>query len=459
MSGITRRAFVQASSVAIGACALGTSDAALTSGRGDHRGERAKVYVVMFPTAPAQDDTDLKPISHQEIIERLQRDCDGVDFTVRDVAAGVRLDAVLNEVKDLKRQQFDGVMIYGWPRDYEVLRSGIPTINVAVLNDFMNIPFPLYRQNRVIGAMLDPWRFCADPDVSERMFLDLIAKVKLIRALKRMKSEHILTVTDSPRVNVIYGDALKNPPPDYNEQILGAIDQTFGTRVTKIGTQEVVGEPYIRELWNQESREANEIARRWIRDAEAMINTNDSEVVRSAKMYLAMKWLMERHDATAMAYHIRTLIPNPRPEDYVAPCAATSEFQLHNVVAKCQSHLNVLLSEMILQYAYGRPSMLGDYSVDTYNNTSCVQHCEGPWNAWGDERRVPYKIRDHRERPVRKHSAPGVGVGWCMLYPPDEPVTMWQLDVLSKEALVHTGPTVPMYQGRIKYRDHFYDMM
>jgi hypothetical protein len=459
MSDITRRTFVQTSSAAIGACALAAPGSAQPSPGGSPARERAKVYMVMFGTAPSQDDTDIRPMTHPEIVQRLQRDCDGVDFTVRDLAADARLDAVLNEVKDLKQQRFDGVIIYGCPRDYDLLRSGLPTINVAVLNDFMNIPFPLYRKNRTIGAMLDPWGFCADAAVSEKMFTDLIAKVKLIRALKRMKGEHILTVTDSPRVNVIYGDLLKNPPPDYNEQILGAIDQTFGTRVTKIGTKDVVEEPYIKELWNKDSLEANEIAKRWIANAERMVGTTELEVVRSAKVYLAMKWLMERHNATAMAYHIRTLTPNPRREDYVVSCPATSEFQLHNIVAKCQSHLNILLSEMMLQYAFGRPSMLGDFSVDTYNNTSCVQHCEGPWNAWGDDRRVSYKIRDHRERPVRGRNQPGVGVGWCILYPPDEPVTMWQVDVLSKEVLVHTGRTVPMYKGRVKYKDHFYDMM
>ena len=257
--------------------------------------------------------------------------------------------------------------------------------------------------------MLDPWRFCADAEVSERMFRDLVDKVKLIRALKRMRREHILTVTDSPYVNVTYGDFRKNMPANYNETILGAIDATFGTRVTKIGTKEVVEDPYIRELWKARAGRPTRSPGAGFAARTKMVNTLESEVVRSAKVYLAMKHLMQRYDATAMAYHIRTLMPNPRREDYIAPCAATSEFQLHNVVAKCQSHLNVILSEMLLQYAYGRPSMLGDFSVDTYNNTSCVQHCEGPWNAWGDERRVPYIIRDHRERPVRGHCVPAWG--------------------------------------------------
>ena len=177
------------------------------------------------------------------------------------------MQSVLNEAKDLQQLGCDGVMIYGWPRDYDLLRTGLPTINVAVVNDFMNTPYPLFKKHRVIDAFLDPWRFCADPNVSQRMMSDLADKIKLIRMLKRMKTEHILTVTDSPYVNVTYGDTLKHLDPDYNEKILEAIDDTFGTQVTKIGSPEVVADPDIQQLWYGDSPEADEIAQRWIRDA------------------------------------------------------------------------------------------------------------------------------------------------------------------------------------------------
>jgi hypothetical protein len=416
-----------------------------------------KIFAVFFNIAPSPDDTDLRPITNEDIIRRLASECPGVEFVVRDITGGDRLESIVNEARDLKG--YDGVIVYGWPRHYDLLRTGLPTINISVVNDFMNLPVPLYEENRVVDAFLDPWGFSADPAVPERMFSDLVDKIKLIRMLKRMKSEHILTVTDSQYVNVTYGDLLRNMPRDYNERILGAIDSTFGTRVTKISSKEVTEDRDIQNLWRNESREANEIARRWIRNAEKMINTIESEVVRSAKVYLAMKLLMQKYDATAMAFHIRTLTKEPRPEDLVYPALATSEFQLDNIVAKCQSHLNILLSEMMLQYAYGRPSMLGDYAVDTYNNTSMVQHCEGPWNPWGDDRRVPYIINDHRERRIRSRSMTGVGAGSWILYPGGEPVTMWQIDVESQDVLLHTGPTVPMLHGAKRYKDHLYEMM
>ena len=459
MSELTRREFLEFSCGTLGAFAFRNPQASAVAFQSPPNGTPAKVYTVFFDIAPSRDDSDIVPITNEEIIGRLQKECAGIEFVVRDLTRGGRLPSVLNEAKDLKKLGCDGVIVYGWPRDYDLLRTGLPTINIAVINDFQNIPYPVFAQNRVIAAFLDPWRFCAEPQVSERMFQDLVAKIKLIGTLKRMKSEHILTVTDSPYVNVMYGDVLKHPPEKYNGMMLSAIAGTFGTSVTKISSREVTEDKDIQNLWYGESREANEIARRWIRNAQKMTYTIESEVVRSARLYLAMKLLMQKYKATAITFHIRTLIKDPRPEDMVFPALATSEFQLNNQVGKCQSHLNILLSEMLLQYAYGRPSMLGDYSVDPYSSVSCVQHCEGPWNPWGDERRVPYILTDHRERRVRSRRATGVGAASWILYPAGEPVTIWQVEVLSKEVLVHTGKTVHMLDGPVKFRDHLWEMM
>ena len=459
MVPMTRRTFFEVSSGGLGATAFSAPMTAAFAPRAARDLKPARIYTVFFDIAPSRDDTDLRPMTNDEIVRRLERECEGVEFVVRDLTQGVKLPSVLNEAKELKRLGYAGVIVYGWPRDYDLLRTGLPTINVAVVNDFMNTPYPLFKANRVIDAFLDPWRFSADPEVSERMFRDLADKIKLIRTLQRLKSEHILTVTDSAYLNVMYGDALKYPPANYNEMMLGAISSTFGTRVTKIGSKEVTEDKDIRKLWEGESKEASEIAQRWIRNAQQMTYTIEAEVVKSAKLYLAMKILMEKYAATSLAYHIRTLTRNPRPDELVYPALTVSEFQLENLVVKCQSHLNIVLSEMLLQYAYRRPSMLGDYSVDTYNNTSCVQHCAGPWNPWGDDRRVPYILTDHRERRIRGRNLPGVGAGIWVLYPAGEPVTMWQIEVLNKEVLVHTGTSVHMLNGPVKFREHYWGMM
>jgi len=159
MHAMTRRTFLELSAGALGASAFGARMLAQNM-------EPAKIYTVLFGIAPSRDDTSLEPLANEEIIRRLQAACSGVEFTVRDLTRDARLPSVLNEAKDLGRLGYDGVMVYGWPRDYDLLRTGLPTINVMVVNDFENVPHPLFEQHRVIGAALDPWRFSEDPGVS-----------------------------------------------------------------------------------------------------------------------------------------------------------------------------------------------------------------------------------------------------------------------------------------------------
>ena len=453
----SRRTFLAVSGAGIAGAASAASARVSTAPRppspqGASTG--TKIYTVLFDIAPSKDDTNVVPMTNEEILQRLQRECEGVEFVVRDATRGATLPSILNEMKDLKRQGYDGVIIYSWPRDYDLLRTGLPTINVSVIMDFANVPFPLYKQNRVISAFLDPWGFTPNPEIRERMFRDLIDKIKLIRALKQMKSAHILSVTNNRFISVVYGDVLKTSPDRYNEAILGGINETFGTKVTKIGSKEVASDKDVQNIWASNGGEARDIAQRWIRDAQRVTWTTEDEVVKSAKLYLAEKSLMAKYNATAMAFHIRQLVEKPRPEDAVYPALSVSEFQLENKVVKCQSHLNVLLSEMIMQYAYKRPSMLGDYAVDPYNNLSIVQHCSGPWNPWGDDRRVPYLLTDHRERRVRARKAPGGGAAPTVLYPTGEPITYWLVSVPNKEVLVHTGITAPE-----KMAPHTFEMM
>jgi hypothetical protein len=59
--------------------------------------------------------------------------------------------------------------------------------------------------------------------------------------------------------------------------------------------------------------------------------------------------------------------------------------------------------------------------------------------------RVSYIIRDHAERGIKEYSIPGVGACSEVLYPPNEPVTIWRTNLLTKEILVHTGTTVDGY--------------
>jgi len=442
MSELSRRDFLKASTGALGASAV-ASRAVESAEAAKVPPVQAKVFTVFGHMNPSPDDTSIVPISDEELLARLRENCPGIEFVPRDLKRRGALEAALNELRDLKKHGYDGLLLFSVPRHYGFTETGLPTIVVYSIHDFMNLPYALYaKQGRILTATIDRWHFCSSARVSEQMEQDLFRKVRLFSTVARMKTERILACTDDRFVNVYQGCMTKSHPPGYNELFQKTLSELLGTSLTKIGLDEVASDPEIQHLWHHDSPEANRIAKMWIREAAAMVNTIESEVVRSAKVYLAMKILMKKYSATAIAFHLRSLVKNPKPEDMVWPSMADSELQKSGVVGCCQAHINVVLTHMLGQYAFGRPSMMGDYMIDTYNNVSYIMHCGAPWNPWGDDRRVPYVIMDHRERSVRAHSKPGVGACTSVLYPPNEPGTIWRIDIMTRDVLVHTGVTI-----------------
>jgi hypothetical protein len=154
---------------------------------------------------------------------------------------------------------------------------------------------------------------------------------------------------------------------------------------------------------------------------------------------------MDEHGANAAATHIRSLTPNPKPDDMIWPSLGNSQLQLEGIVGCCQAHINVVLTHMLAQYAFGRPSMMGDFMVDVANGVGIVMHCGAPWNPWGGSEKIPYILRDHAERKVKEHSRPGVGACSEVLFPAGEIATVWRIDVPTRSILVHTGETVDGY--------------
>jgi len=392
----------------------------------------------------------LTPTTNEELLHRLQSECEEIDFVV---------GSSPHEIENIK-ENFDGVLIFGGLEEYTIALAGLPTIVVYNFPEFLHIPYELLlSKGKILTACLDRANTCS-PSISSSMFDDLVGKIRLIQALKKMKESRILAVTNSPYVTTIRGDLSslydgdirQLSPEEHNGIFLNAVGQSLGTEVTKIGIEEVSSDEQIQ---NIDQKKAEEIAKMWIAEAKGIKDTIESEVVKSARMYLAMQILMEKYEATAIATHIRSLTKNPTPEDMMWPSLGNSELQKRGIVGCCQAHINVVLTHMLAQYAFGRSSMMGDFTTEPFNNVSIVMHCGAPWNPRGLNDRVPYIIRDHAERRVSGHSKPGVGACSEVLYPTDEPATIWRIDVQGKLIQVHTGMTVDPYS---LYKDFDYLM-
>ncbi|MEA3402963.1 MAG: hypothetical protein U9R79_17110 [Armatimonadota bacterium] len=415
--------------------------------------QQTKLYTV-FTDAGVQhfESETLTATTNDDLLRQVQERCPDIEFVVRDVSKpGTTLEAVVDELQ-ARREDFDGALVVGGLNDYRPVLTGLPTIAVYNFPEFSHLPFWLFEETGgVIGATCDRGNLCK-PAQREALFDDLVEKIGLLDALARMKRSHILLVTNRPFVDddvhrgdldTSYpGDVRQKPAGEFNEIIKQEVRDVLGTEITKIGTEEVASSE---EVQNLDEEQAREIAQSWMADAEEVRGTIEREVVNSARMYLAIKGLMDKYGATASATHIRSLTVDPEPEEMIWPSLGNSQLQMEGVVGCCQGHINVVLTHMLAQYAFGRPSMMGDFMVDVGNGVGITMHCGAPWNPWGGSEKVPYVIRDHAERYVKEHCKPGAGACSEVLFPPGEPATVWRIDVPTRSILVHTGETVDGY--------------
>ncbi|MEA3407067.1 MAG: hypothetical protein U9R48_03165 [Chloroflexota bacterium] len=391
-------------------------------------------------------------------MRQLRQEFPDIEFVAREIrrdseGGSDSVEQIYNELEDL-RDGLDGVLIIGTLSDYRFAFTGLPTIMVYNLFKWMNIPYkrfitdhyqdriliggPDYGPGRVLTAQLDRRNACR-PSVSSAMFDDLVAKIRLIEAIARLRRSRILSV--SPREHLAQvdyqGDVHSHLPDDYDKRYMQALKETLGTEIIRVEP-----EAFYKAVREADEEKAKQIANIWIDEAEEVVDTTESEVVKTAKSYLALDALRERHDCNAVSTHMRSLTGSGKTEDMFWPgLGLECGFKPRGIQAVCQDYPNILVAQLLGYFVTGRPSMLGDLMVDTFNGVDVLTHCGAPINPHGDDR-VPYIIRSHAESPVRGTLNPGSSTGLQVKLPVDEPVTIWKVYVLHKKIGVHTGESV-----------------
>ena len=402
--------------------------------------------------------------THEEVLNELHQTCTEVDFIEFE---GTITDAY-NEVESNK-DSYDGVLIIGRiDHDYRLAFTGLPTIVVynlwefqsghhyhifatgKVKDDEKNILMggTNYENVKILTAQLDRRNLCA-PSVRESMFNDLVYKINLIRVVKELKETRILMVKRSKdeiiaSVNYKSGDFNQSYPQDHNERIINTIKELFGVEIVQVEAGE-----FYEAYRNINIKKAEKIAEKWINDAR-QVEASRSEIIKSARGYLALDALREKYNCNAVSTHIRSVTGSGKLEDRFNPGLGLElGFKTRGIQAVCQNYPNILISQVLAYLLTGRPSMLGDQMYDIDNSVEIVLHCGIPVNPYGDDRRIPYTIRTHAESPVRDiPEEPGSSTGITAEWPVGEPVTLWEIHNLLNQIRLHTGEVV---DGRTIY--------
>jgi len=239
----------------------------------------------------------------------------------------------------------------------------------------------------------------------------VVQAVKCFECLKKMRSSVIL-------------DVIERAPGEEAK----AIQEVLGTTVRPTTAEE------INAAYRKADRsQAQAFAQRWVEEARAVVEPSREEIEKSALMYVAMRDLMQQHQAQAVTIDCLTLFYGGKLLAY--PCLGF--FQLNNdgLVGACEGDLRSTVSMLLMSYLVGRPGYISDPVIDTSKNQIIYVHCVAPSKVFGPSGASnPYDIRSHSED--RK------GAAVRSLLPLGEMTTTLEFDPLRKEVVIHQAKTV-----------------
>jgi len=388
-----------------------------------------------------------------ELARALRDGCPEIDFKV----------STLHEQEDVvalaaRADEFDGFVVYSIGLEYmrviyeaPLAETGRPLV---IADDFLqNYGFHNYVAMRRSGL---PVLWTASSKVE-----DVIERVKLLRVVRQLRDAKMMILNTEWRTTEIFGQPLKT-----FEEALGDV---LGSKLVRMTKKE-----FMEEFYPAASEgEAKAIAERWLSDADAILEPDPTELVTSAKLYLALKAAIEAKEVQAFTTDIAGHVYDDWPDDVFAalspgvdprnrgvypntlptfPCMAFMQMQSDGFPATGEMNLHTLLNVMVMHYltevlaGEARAGFSGGRLFDLSQDAVIYHLCCGPRKFFGASGpAAPYTIRTEQE----------TGKSCCasVTMPNDVPVTAISVHPESRSMIVHGGTSLGTVKSERRCRN------
>lgn len=134
-------------------------------------------------------------------------------------------------------------------------------------------------------------------------------------------------------------------------------------------------------------------AEQWIRGAKQVVEPNEEDVLKAARVSLTLDKLMEEEKAQALA--VGTCMSWLQRG---FPCLGFTRLRDRGIPAACEGDMDSMLTMMLFWYLADIPGFQGNATFDTSKNALWTAHCVGPLKMDGPQgEAAPYLLRSHSE--------------------------------------------------------------
>lgn len=375
---------------------------------------------------------DSKVLSNEEILDEIRRRCEGVEFV-----GTTEVEKAEYTVANVQAQgpDLDGLLYFG-SLPAKLTGLGLPTLAVFPLWGQWQYPFDAYKGRRTLTATL-PIIPDASPSTFSARLDSIAAKIRLMRTAARLKRLRVLCVTDRPALG-----AYEPTASQIAEEGRETYERNYLQGLAALGTSLVVRpqQEMISRMEASSDEEAKEIARDWIAKSADVKGTNEQEIRKSARLYLAMKGMLADYDAAAITTEGYGIFMNYPGGPIPSQGLPSSQFCTDGIVATSETLVDSLLTQQLGFWLTGSTGFNGDYIVDEGNGKAYIGHCECPFNPRAEEEWAPYVIRNLPQWPVDQQEKGGACVQVDL--PTGEPVTVAKISVHDRKLSLFTGEAV-----------------
>jgi len=383
----------------------------------------ARVYTVFAGKPIGQEGwpyADFDPEKRAgQLLKQLEEISPGIEIIGKDIIYD--LATALQAAEKIKKETIDAVLVFtltSHHHDYSlegIIGTGHPTILVS----------DLYGGDLLF---LEAWGLARETNlpvipISSSKAEDWEKALRLIKIIAALKGKKIALVEGSKQADD-QSHFWRRAYEDY----LKAAENILGVQIVVVKPEELLSQYEA-----VDAQEVREIARKWVEEAWAVIEPDEIEIAKSARLYLAMKHVMAKTDAIGISVDCLALFYEGQLPAY--PCLG--HFQLNNqgLLGACEADLEAALTQLVGQFLTARPGFISDPVIDIGSSQIIYAHCVCHNRPFGkDGPAFPYRIRSHAED--RK------GASVQTLLPPGYPLTSVKMNFLARKIAIHQARSI-----------------